>query len=296
MSRVSRLGFIRPQLPSLIDQPPESDGWIHEVKHDGFRTILVIDRGTARAFTRNGHDWSDRYPSIVATATGRPCRSAILDGEVIVQDKRGASDFEALQIALRFSPASLIFYAFDLLHLDGADLCKRPLLERRAKLRVLMGDEPTGKLHYSEEFIGDAAAFFKACAKHQLEGIVSKRADAPYRSGRSKTWRKTKCFTEGEFILLGIDRDRRSGAPRALLAQSGESGLMYVGAAFLALSGAERETLVAQLDALAQERPPISWLLDRQARWLRPEITVRVKHLAGARLLRHATVRELCAR
>jgi ATP-dependent DNA ligase len=101
VSRRSRLGFIPPQLPSLTEQPPEGANWIHEVKHDGYRTMLVIERGTAQTYTRNGHDWSDRYPGIIMAARKLSCRTAILDGEVIVQDGRGVSDFEALQSALR---------------------------------------------------------------------------------------------------------------------------------------------------------------------------------------------------
>jgi len=127
-----RLGFIPPQLPSLSDQPPEGANWIHEVKHDGYRTMLVVERGSARAYTRHGHDWSDRYPGIIAAARKLPCRSAILDGEVIVQDARGISDFEALQTALSSRSLNLIFYAFDLMHLDGEDLRESSLAERRA--------------------------------------------------------------------------------------------------------------------------------------------------------------------
>ena len=130
MARV-RLGFIPPQLPSLTDQPPKGADWIHEVKHDGYRTMLLIERGTALAYTRNGHDWSDRYPGIIAAARKMPCRNAILDGEVIVQNARGVSDFEGLQTALRSKSAPLIFYAFDLLHLDGKDLRESHLIERR---------------------------------------------------------------------------------------------------------------------------------------------------------------------
>jgi bifunctional non-homologous end joining protein LigD len=183
MSRVLSLGFIPPQLPTLTEQPPEGANWIHEIKHDGFRTILVIERGAVHAYTRNGHDWSERYPSIVARAKGLPCRSAILDGEVIVQDERGASDFEALQSSLRKRGAPLIFYAFDLLHLDGRDCRDEPLAVRRRGLKKLIEPDPQSVLQFSEEFIGDGRTFFKACAKHQLEGIVSKLATAPYRSG-----------------------------------------------------------------------------------------------------------------
>jgi bifunctional non-homologous end joining protein LigD len=126
----------------LTDQPPEGADWIHEIKHDGYRTMLTVERGTARAYTRNGHDWSDRYAGIIASARKLPCRSAILDGEVIVQDARGVSDFEALQAALRSQPAQLIFYAFDLLHLDGKDLREKPLIERRTKLNRARPRQP----------------------------------------------------------------------------------------------------------------------------------------------------------
>jgi bifunctional non-homologous end joining protein LigD len=285
MSR--RLAFIPPQLPSLTDQPPLEAGWIHEVKHDGYRTMLLVERGQARAFTRNGSDWSDRYPGIVSAAAKLKCGYAILDGEVIVQDERGISDFESLRFALYWQPHRLIFYAFDLLHLNGRDLRKDPLKRRRSELRDLLADTP---LQFSEEFTGDAAAFFRACAEHQLEGMVSKLASSTYRSGRSKTWLKTKCFTESILVVIGTDRDRKTGARRALLANS---ELHYAGAAFIALDDDARETFLAKLERLSPSRPPFkaSRLID--AKWYQPKLTVRVKHLAGGPTLRHATVKAL---
>lgn len=293
MSRAFRLGFVQPQLPTLTDQPPDGDGWIHEIKHDGYRTLLVLDRGSVRAFTRNGHDWSDRYPGLIAAAASLRCSSAILDGEVIVQDAGGASDFEALQQALRWRQHSLIFYAFDILHLDGIDLRALPLIDRRTKLKKLIGADGTGALQFSEDFIGDAAAFFRACTKHQLEGIVSKRISSRYRSGRSRSWLKTKCFAESELTLIGIDRDRKTGAARALLAKADRSKLVYAGTAFLALNADARKELQARLVPLTQEQPVFPWLRNRKAQWLKPQLSMRVKHLAGARLLRHATVRAI---
>lgn len=166
MSRVGVLPFIEPQLPTLVDQPPEGADWIHEVKHDGYRTLLAINRGEAKAYTRNGYDWTDRYPGIIRAATKLSCKSAMLDGEVIVQDKRGASDFEALQLGLRRRGATLIFYAFDLLHLNGRDCRNEPLSERRRKLKKMIEPDPRSILQFSEEFAGDGAEFFKACAEH----------------------------------------------------------------------------------------------------------------------------------
>jgi ATP dependent DNA ligase domain len=126
MSRTNgHLGFIEPQLPTLVDQPPFGDDWIHEIKHDGYRTLFVIDNGLTRAYTRNGFDWTDRYPAITKAAAKLDCRSAIIDGEVIVQDEHGVSDFEALKSAIRWQPQRLILCAFDLFHLNGKDLCSR---------------------------------------------------------------------------------------------------------------------------------------------------------------------------
>jgi bifunctional non-homologous end joining protein LigD len=294
MSRVpQRLGFIEPQLPTSTDQPPEGEEWIHEVKHDGYRTLLLVEDGQARAFTRKGFDWSDSYRGIVSAVASLDCRSAILDGEVIVQDGLGISDLEALRSAIKWAPHRLLFYAFDLLHLNGEDLRCKPLIERRTRLKELIGDDAASPLQFSEEFTGDGAAFFRACAEHGLEGVVSKRAASLYRSGRSKTWLKSKCFTESEFMLIGVDRDRKTGAERALLAKAERSGLVYAGAAFFALGREERETLAEKLEALLQEQPTIPWLRNRQARWVRPELTLRVKYLAGSRLLRHATVQSI---
>jgi bifunctional non-homologous end joining protein LigD len=212
------LEFINLQLATAVDHPPPRAGWIHEVKHDGYRTLLIIERRKARAYTRNGFDWTERYAGIARGAAKLNCHSAIMDGEVIVQNKNGISDFDALKSAIRWRPQSLIFCAFDLLHFNGKDLREQPLLERRAKLKALVPSEHP--FLFSEEFSGDAAAFFRACADHQLEGIVSKLASSKYRSGRSKTWLKTKCFTESSFLIIGTARDRKTRAPLALLART----------------------------------------------------------------------------
>jgi DNA ligase D-like protein (predicted ligase) len=276
------LEFISPQLATSVDHPPPRAGWIHEVKHDGYRTLLSVERGKARAYTRNGFDWTDRYPAITKAAAKLDCRSAIIDGEVIVQDERGVSDFEALKSVIRWQPQRLILCAFDLLHLNGKDLRDRPLLERRAKLKELVpGEHPF-------LFVGDAATFFRACADHQLEGIVSKLASSKYRSGRSKTWLKTKCFTESSFVIIGTARDRKTKAPLALLAQSNVGGLRYAGSAFIALSGTDRAELAVRLKKL--ERCPIPKLRFPDAQWVKP-LKARVRHLSGSGYLRHATVR-----
>ena len=292
MFRVSsRLRFIEPQLASPVDQPPEGKHWIHEIKHDGYRSQVVIERGQVRVFSRNGHDWSDRYPSIVRAATNLRCQSAIIDGEAIVQNGDGASDFEALSSAMRRQPHSIILYAFDLLHLDGKDLRQQTLIERRDSLKHLVGADAQSRIQFSDEFDGDGAALFKACAEKELEGIVSKHALAPYRSGRSKTWLKTKCFTESTFVVVGTDRDRKTGALMALLAHS--DGLKYAGAAFITLGGEERKEFLAEVERLTTSWGAFKSSRATDVKWCQPKLVVRVKHLAGSKMLRHATVKGL---
>jgi bifunctional non-homologous end joining protein LigD len=294
MFRVTtRLRFIEPQLASSVEQPPEGKHWIHEVKHDGYRCQVLLQQGQGRVFTRNGHDWTDRFPSIVRAAANLKCQSAILDGEAIVQNGDGESDFDALSSAMRWQPQNIILYAFDLLHLDGKDLRQQTLLERRASLKTLVGTDEQSRIQFSDEFDGDGDALFKACAQRELEGIVSKHALAPYRSGRSRTWLKTKCFTESIFVVIGTDRDRKTGALRALLAHKDSGGLSYAGAAFIALAGDERARFFGELERLAT-----SWAAFKSSRlmdvkWCHPKLVVEVKHLAGSKSLRHATVRGL---
>src|SRR6185437_6936608 len=169
----SRLRFIEPQLASPVHQPPEGKHWIHEIKHDGYRSQVVIERGKVRVFSRDGHDWRDRYPGIVRAAAILGCNSAIIDGEAVVQGENGASNFEALGSAIRRQAHSILRYAFDLLHHDGKDLRQETLTKRRAKLKRLIGDDAHNRIQFSDEFDGDGAALFKACAEQELEGIVS---------------------------------------------------------------------------------------------------------------------------
>src|SRR5262249_26272187 len=152
--------------------------------------------------------------------------------------------------ALRQSPHSIILYALDLLHLDGKDLRQETLLKRRDTLKALVGDDDESRIQFSDEFDGDGNTLFKACAERALEGIVSKHALSHYRSGRSKTWLKTKCFTESIFVVVGTDRDRKTGALRALLAHTDDFGLIYAGAAFIALRGEERDRFFAEVERL----------------------------------------------
>ena len=235
------LGFIRPLRPVLVPSPPTGGGWLHEIKHDGYRTVVVVQDSTARAFSHNGHDWSNRYAPVVRCAGGLACRSAVLDGEMIVQGADGVSDFHALRWAMAREPHRLVYYAFDLLHLDSEDLRARPLDERKARLGELLGPaDPFCPIQLCEHFEGDGSVLFEAAAKMGVEGIVSKRADSRYKSGRSPAWRKTKCWESGNFVVIGTEPGN-AGPPVALLAREGDHGLVYAGSAFVTLAEPGRE-------------------------------------------------------
>jgi bifunctional non-homologous end joining protein LigD len=157
----------------------------------------------------------------------------------------------------------------------------------------LLGTGANSRIQFSEEFNGSGAAFFRASADHGLEGIVSKHAMAPHRSGRTKTWLKTKCFTESTVVVVGTDRNRKTGALRALLAHPESAGMTYAGAAFIALAGEERTEFFAELERLATSWASFTSSQMHDVKWCHPKLTVEVKHLAGSKLLRHATVRKI---
>ena len=220
------LGFIKPELPTLVPEPPAGEGWIHEIKYDGYRTLIVIDRGQVRAFTRNGNDWTRAYRRVVEACGKLACETALIDGEMVVQDEHGLTDFHALRSAIYTTPQRIVLFAFDLLHLNGKDLRGCPLLERRALLRKLIKSDKRSPIQFSDHLEGDGAKFFKAAADLGLEGIVSKRASSRYRSGRSRSRLKTKNMVESEFILLGTERDL-DGVPWALLASERDGRLAF---------------------------------------------------------------------
>jgi DNA ligase D-like protein (predicted ligase) len=284
--------FIKPELPTLVPEPPTGEGWIHEIKHDGYRTLIVIDGGQVRAFTKNGTVWTAAYRRVVDACSKLACKAAVLDGEMVVQDERGVTDFHALRSAIHTAPHRIVFFAFDLLHLEGQDLRGQPLMERRALLRKLIRPDKRSPVQFSDHVEGDGATFFKAAAEIGLEGIVSKRMASRYFSGPSRSWLKTKNMVESEYILLGTDRDAK-GIPRALLASERDGELKFAGPAILHPSHKERAHWAKLTAALAIAKPPLKGLRQGSAQWLRPELRVRVRHLNAKGMLRHATVKHL---
>jgi ATP-dependent DNA ligase len=220
------------------------------------------------------------------------CQSALIDGEIVVEDENGVSDFDALQPAIRYEPHRLVLFAFDLVHLDGVDLRRRPLIERREKLASLIGPGCFA-IRYSEHFEGDAKAFFTAAVKHGLEGIVSKRATSSYRSGPSRTWLKTKNMTESDFVLLGLERDTQGRAFAHVGRETGQ-GLRYAGTAFMTFSERVSRELAKRADRLATTACPVGGFQRQRATWLKSELRVKVRHLRNGNGLRHASLRSIC--
>ena len=182
-------GHIDPCLPSPAERPPSGDGWLHEIKHDGFR--IMARRGTAgvRLITCNGNDFTARFPLAVEAVTALPARSALIDGEIIVTDDSGLAVFELVRRHRHGADAVLV--AFDLIELDGEDLRRRPIEERKAKLAKLIRN-PRAGIVLNEHYEGDGDIVFQYACKLGCEGIVSKRRGSPYRSGRSPHWLKVK--------------------------------------------------------------------------------------------------------
>ena len=188
-SALAPAAFIDPCLPSRAERAPAADGWVHEIKHDGFRLQIHARGKRVGLYTMTGVDWTDRYPWIVEDVARLNVRHAIIDAECCCDGEDGITDFERLMA--RVYDASAYAYAFDLLALDGDDMRRQPLADRKAALAKLLRKAKPG-IRYSEHMTGDGRNIFEHACKLGLEGIVSKRINAPYRTGKVKTWLKTK--------------------------------------------------------------------------------------------------------
>lgn len=218
-------------------EAPEGEGWTHEVKFDGYRSQMIIDEDGTRIYTRNGHDWTAKYRDLVGEAKSLGAESAIVDGEIIVLNEAGLSDFGDLRKAITRRQQDLYFVVFDLLHLNGHDLRDMALEERREILASMI--KPGRRIQFSEPLPGEAKAILHLLDQAGLEGMVSKRKDSKYRSGPSANWLKAKCYAIDEFDLLGVEREADKPA-FALMAERGTG--RYVGSAFVTLNREMRES------------------------------------------------------
>jgi bifunctional non-homologous end joining protein LigD len=272
----------RAQLALLVDEAPAGDAWAHEVKYDGYRIGCAVEEGRATLWSRRGKDWTREFPEVAAAARALPVRSALLDGEVAVLLPDGRTSFQALQNALTGRDRRLVYFVFDLLHLDGEDLAPRPLEERKAALERLVGGRG-GIIRYAPHVVGDGAAVFREACRLGLEGIVSKRRSDAYRPGRHAGWVKVKCVLRQELVVGGFTEPE--GAARdgigALLIGFHEGGaLRFAGKVGSGFTNAGARALRARLAKLETRESPFTprppgWL-GKNAHWVRPELVCEV--------------------
>lgn len=276
---VTALPAFRPvQLATLVDAVPSGNRWLHEMKYDGYRLEVVVGGGRARAFTRSGLDWSDRFSGIVEAAVSLKVDSAVLDGEAVVFDAEGRSSFQTLQGALKGESGKIAYVAFDLLALNGEDLSSRPLLERKALLRDLLPETP-GRLRYSDHIRGNGEKLLNSFCANGLEGVVSKLADSRYVGARSAAWVKTKCIQRQEFVVVGWLPSDKSRAFRSLILAVNDNGaLRYAGKVGTGFDTMELQRLLEVMKPLEQDNPTVKAPRAevRDAHWLRPRLVAEI--------------------
>ncbi len=272
--------FVPPQLCRVAERPPSGAGWVHEIKFDGYRMQLRVAAGHATLKTRKGLDWSDKFPAIVKAAAALP--DALIDGEVVALDGDGIPNFSALQAALSERQTDdLVFFAFDLLYARGADLRGESLAARKQRLaKLLRGKIRGSRLRYVEHFETDGGPVFDSARRAGLEGIVSKRLDAPYASGRSDAWTKSKCRPGHEVVIGGWSTTE--GRFRSLLVgvHRGDH-LVYIGRVGTGFDAAKVKTLMPRLEEAAADTSPFGGANaprhESGVHWLKPELVAEIE-------------------
>ena len=289
-------GWVAPQLATLVGAAPDGSDWVHEIKLDGYRVLARIERGRVRLLTRNRQDWTERFPAVAEAAAALPVKEALLDGEIVALDRSGVSSFQALQQGVEGKGGwSLAYVAFDLLFLDGQDLRGRPLVERKKALaRLLRGRR--GRLRYSEHFDAPGPEVHQRACRMHLEGIVSKRKEAPYVGGRGQAWLKVKCVARQEFVIGGYTdpEGARAELGSLLLGVHDRDGrLVYAGRVGTGFTDATLAVLGKRLRKLGQGASPFSPEGPRPpargAHWVKPVLVGEVAFTEWTRdgLLRH---------
>ncbi len=274
--------FVEPELCKLVERPPAGAGWGHEVKLDGYRMQLRVENGEAVLRTRKGLDWSEKFREIVAASAKLP--ACMIDGEVVALDANGAPDFAALQAALSDgNTENLVFFVFDLLFSEGQDLRALPLAERKRRLKALLDRQPrsiASRLRYVEHFETAGDAVLESACRMNLEGIISKRLDAPYRSGRVGDWMKAKCRAGHEVVIGGWTHE--GGRFRSLLVgvYRGDR-LVYVGRVGTGFGRDKVQRLMARLKPLASDQNPFSGANAPRPkpniRWVEPKLVAEIE-------------------
>jgi bifunctional non-homologous end joining protein LigD len=279
---------IQPELATLVSQVPEGDDWLHEIKFDGYRALCRIEGGKAVFLTRRGQDWTSRFGHLSEAAASLPVRQALLDGEVVVLESDGTTNFQSLQNALGGRTNDrLVYFVFDLLHLDGYDTMQVPLLNRKEALAALLkSSKGNGSLRYSDHVLGNGKMLLRKACQLALEGVISKQANGAYRPGRGRDWLKTKCLQSQEFVIGGFTEPSgsREGLGSLLLGVHDEGGaLIYAGRVGTGFTDESLRQLRAGLSALEQKSSPFPnpprGAIPRRVHWVKPNLVAEVEFI-----------------
>ncbi|HEY6257719.1 MAG TPA: DNA ligase D, partial [Xanthobacteraceae bacterium] len=295
--------FQEPSLASPCEKPPSGPKWIHEIKHNGYRMQARIDAGVVRLLTRKALDWTERFASIAAAVKKIGLASALLDGEVVVEEANGITSFNNLQADLSSGRQDRFrYFVFDLLYCEGFDLTKAALIDRKNLLQQILADLPEGlPIRYSEHLETDGPTMLEHSCRFGLEGIVSKRKDLPYRAGRGDHWLKSKCIDRQEFVILGyVPSTADSRAVGALaLGYYADQALTYAGRVGTGWSGEQARSLREALDAIAAKKPQLGNALplgtEKGVVWVEPRLVgeIEFRGWTGDRMLRAASFKGL---
>ncbi len=298
--RALRAEDVPPMLAETREQPFSRAGWVFEVKLDGYRMRLAREAGAARLITRKGNDYTAAFPELARAVKALPYDGLVMDGELVILDEQGRPSFQRLQNRARVSRAPDIrhaavenpgtMYLFDLVALEGFDLRPLPLVKRKAILRKVLPE--AGPLKYSEHFEKDGEMLYDRAVGLGLEGIVAKKADSPYKSGRSDLWLKVRADKTGDFVVAGYTAPKgsRGGFGALHLAAYQDGSLVYAGRAGSGFNAKQLKEISAELERLAVAKPPFAGPVPAEAdsRWVAPELVaeVRYKEITGDGLLR----------
>ncbi|ANM12025.1 non-homologous end-joining DNA ligase [Rhizobium sp. N324] len=293
---------VDPCLALLKPRPPKGAQWAFEVKWDGYRVAVHIEPSGVRVITRGGHDWTKRFPAIAAEARRLPVSTAILDGEAVVFDEQGRSDFGRLQQSLggrggKNASREAVLMAFDLLYFDGHDLTGTELASRRHLLEGLVPAGGEAAIRLSEEIEADGDKLLRIACEHDLEGIIAKDRNSPYRSGRLGDWLKIKCIQSDGFVIIGYEKSAASfgSIGRLLLAARKGSALVYVGGVGTGFNERSASELRQQMDKLKIAKPAVDTGRKRNAVFLEPKLIAEIEYRGWTRdgKLRHASYKGL---
>lgn len=286
--------FVKPQLATLVDHPPQGAEWVHEIKFDGYRALVRIESGQAQILTRAGNDWTQKFSEIAHAFEQLDLKNAIIDGEIVRPNEKDVTSFHALQQALsEQNQSELEYYAFDLLYLNGENLTALPLLERKEKLRAILPAKHP-KIHYSEHFSESGEKVLSNACNLKLEGIVSKRSNASYFCGRSTSWLKSKCLNEQEFVIGGFTYQPKHPDRLAalLIGYYQNNKLKFAGKVGTGFSAQESTELLAKLENLKTSQNPFGAVpasYRRNAIFVKPKLLAQIffTEWTEAGMLRH---------